>query len=869
MKLRAVCFVVALWGLTLNSAMADDAADLFAAARLGDAQRVVELLTADPGLVHARDAEGATPLHYAAASHRAATVAVLLARDAEVNAADARGMTPLHLAASAADVEVLRAVLAAGAGVNARNAQRETALHLAAQRMNAEALRILIEYGADVNAQDERGRTPMHVLGLAARDDELYAAEFEIFVKLLIEAGADPELLDADGVPAGQPRQEPPPPPPLRDTYRTYAQIGPLLAQYASAHPTIARSMSLGQSVQGRELWALNISDNVGVEEDEPEFKYISTMHGDEWTGTEMCLFLADYLLTNYGSNQQATNIVDNIDLWIVPLMNPDGYVAVERENANGIDLNRAFPEGTEGEPNSTAGREAEVAVIMNWSFANSFVCSANFHTGALVTNYPFDSDGMGSVYSPTPDDDLFIWMSEEYSRHNLPMWNSSSFYHGITNGADWYEVLGGMQDWNYRYMGDNEVTIELNYYPKIPSYSQIPGLWNDNRDAMLAYLETCLIGVRGIVTDAATGEPILATVRVVGRDHDVYTDPDVGDYHRMLRPGLYDLEFEAEGYDAVLVEDVEVKSGNAVVVDVQMWRTRLTAPNGGESLPAGVPTQITWTGNPSAQFHVQFTQNADETATVSDDFEDGSLGGDYTTGGNAVWIVTTSSAHGGIRAARSGTISHNGLSWLQRIVSGGEVRFWYRVSSESGWDFFNFLVDGEGLLHVSGESGWQQFVTTLPAGSHTLRWEYRKDGSVSNGSDCAWIDDLQLTQDLTTWTDVIALTAPGATETDWTPPALGEDYKVRVRSYSGGVYGAWDSSDAVFSVVEGWPAGDMDCDGTVNNADIPAFVLALTDPDDYLLAYPGCELLNGDIDGDGSFNNADIPAFVALLTGG
>jgi len=62
---------------------------------------------------------------------------------------------------------------------------------------------------------------------------------------------------------------------------------------------------------------------------------------------------------------------------------------------------------------------------------------------------------------------------------------------------------------------------------------------------------------------------------------------------------------------------------------------------------------------------------------------------------------------------------------------------------------------------------------------------------------------------------------------------------------------------------------GDMDCDGVVNNADIPAFVLALTDPDGYTSQYPGCDLMLGDVDGDGEFNNADIPAFVELLTGG
>ncbi|MBL8880640.1 MAG: hypothetical protein JNG88_16125 [Phycisphaerales bacterium] len=62
---------------------------------------------------------------------------------------------------------------------------------------------------------------------------------------------------------------------------------------------------------------------------------------------------------------------------------------------------------------------------------------------------------------------------------------------------------------------------------------------------------------------------------------------------------------------------------------------------------------------------------------------------------------------------------------------------------------------------------------------------------------------------------------------------------------------------------------GDMNCDGTVNNFDIDPFVLGLTDPDAYALAFPTCNVENGDVNGDGVFNNFDIDPFVALLTGG
>ncbi len=649
--------------------------------------------------------------------------------------------------------------------------------------------------------------------------------------------------------------------PALADTWPTYAEVGTTLANLETAYPALAKRYDLGLSVQSRHLWAIRISDNVLVEEDEPEFKYISTMHGDEITGVKMCLNLASWLLTNYGVDPQATNIVNNVELWIVPLMNPDGYDRSPRSryNNNGVDLNRNFPEGTNGDPNTTTGRQPETAVIMNWSFGRSFTLACNFHGGALVVNYPFDNDGMGSVFSPTPDEDLFVWISEQYSQHNLPMWNSAEFYHGITNGAEWYAIDGGMQDWDYRYMGGNEVTIELG--TKEPPASDIPTLWNDNRASMLAYIETCLIGVRGIVTDGLTGAPLTATVTVSGRNHNIYTDRDVGDYHRMLRPGTYGLNFTATGYDPVTVNNVVVSAGNATQVDVPMYGApQVVSPNGGELLTAGVPTTVTWTGNPAAQFHVQNTENYGSTGTVNDGFERTTLGPDYTTGGNAPWVTSTSSYHTGARSAKAGTITHSQTTWMTRTASGGNASFWYRVSSEPGYDYFNFYVDSTRLIHAAGTVNWTQYSTTVPAGTHTLKWEYTKDQSVSGGSDTAWIDDLQLITDNTVWTDIIALTAPGAMSTPWTPTNPGTQYKVRVRSYLGGNYGSWDESNATFSVVAPSADGDYDGDNDVDLVDFGWFQICFgpAPSTDCRAAF--------DFDGNGAVDLADLIEFVPLL---
>ena len=290
------------------------------------------------------------------------------------------------------------------------------------------------------------------------------------------------------------------------DSYETYATLTTKLMAFAEDYPAIARLSSLGQSIQGRELWALFISDNPDLEEDEPEFKYVSTMHGDEPVGTELCVLLIDRLLSDYGTDARITEIVDETALWIVPLMNPDGLELFQRGNANGIDLNRSFPvfptnySGTIfTQPLSTEGRQPEVAHIMNWTAANSFALSANLHTGALVVNYPYDhTPGISSgAPAPSPDEALFRAISLRYSILNLPMYDSAEFPLGVVNGSDWFAITGGMQDWNYRFAGVPEVTIELSDV-KRPFDTALAGLWADNEEAMLAYIEAAHLGLRG-----------------------------------------------------------------------------------------------------------------------------------------------------------------------------------------------------------------------------------------------------------------------------------------------------------------------------------------------------------------------------------
>jgi hypothetical protein len=355
--------------------------------------------------------------------------------------------------------------------------------------------------------------------------------------------------------------------------YHNYATMKDELNAYAEEYPEICRLYSLVQSVRRRELWAMLITNNPDEEEDEPEFKYISTIHGNELEGTEMCLYFIDLLLREYGTDERITNLVDSTAIWIVPLMNPDGFESGVRNNANHTDLNRDFPSPATMSENMFEGglpdismRQPEVQHIMDWTAMNSFVLSANFHIGEVVVLYPY-----AYTNERTPDDELFRDISSRYSMHNTTMWNNRRFTNGVVNGAGWYIHTGTLMDFCYSYLSCNAVTIELvKSQTNLPA-SEIHALWLDNRESMLSFLESVHIGIRGLITDKSTGGPLWAVVWVEGNGQPVFTDPEVGDYHRMLLPGTYNLIFNVPGYVPRSVKNITVEEGLTTRVDIEL----------------------------------------------------------------------------------------------------------------------------------------------------------------------------------------------------------------------------------------------------------------------------------------------------------
>ena len=368
---------------------------------------------------------------------------------------------------------------------------------------------------------------------------------------------------------------------------------------YAAMFPSITRLYSIGQSVEGRELLVIEISDNPGIHEPgEPEFKYIGNMHGNEVTGRETLLYLMQYLCNSYFNDSEVQMLVNSTRIHLMPSMNPDGYTRAQvgdregtigRYNAHGTDLNRNFPDRFgRTEPQ----RQPETLAVMQWLEEYPFVLSANFHNGALVANYPYDNSPNGSdVYTASPDDDLFRQVSLSYSNAHATMHlgqpcpgSSETFQNGITNGAAWYSINGGMQDYNYLNTNCFEITIEQGCQ-KYPEAYKLERIWNANKDALLAFLWQVHLGMKGFVTDEnGVGIPN-ATIAVLDRAHSV-TTAGSGDFWRLLVPGRYQVLVSASGYCSML-KSVQVLEGCVTQVNFTLRSLDQTITYTSEDIPS------------------------------------------------------------------------------------------------------------------------------------------------------------------------------------------------------------------------------------------------------------------------------------------
>ena len=362
------------------------------------------------------------------------------------------------------------------------------------------------------------------------------------------------------------------------DSYLTYSQYINMMEGFPNSVTNGANCslVDLGTLSTTNHRRILGIRLYKGNPDGKPKFLYTSTMHGDEVTGMILMLRLINEFCTSNDTRIQ--NILNNVDLFIFPCTNPDGtykggnntVTGAQRYNGNNVDLNRHFPDFDDGaHPDGASYYQDEAQWMMDLAQQYLFTMGANYHGGAEVMNYPWDT------YQPLHTDDAWWqYVSREYaqlcqavnSSYMITANSNGDTPSGITNGYAWYTITGSRQDYMNYYGQCREVTIECSK-SKTPSASQLPNFWNYNHNAMLTYIEECLNGIHGFVFDAETGQP-LQGVTVTVLNHDDFgsevSTHTLGDFHRPIKGGSYSLKFSKEGYCPHYL-DVTVADGQRV----------------------------------------------------------------------------------------------------------------------------------------------------------------------------------------------------------------------------------------------------------------------------------------------------------------
>jgi hypothetical protein len=252
----------------------------------------------------------------------------------------------------------------------------------------------------------------------------------------------------------------------------------------------ITQKFQIGSTIENRPMYAVKISDNPNINEDEPQVHINALIHAREPAGMMAVMYYMYYLLENYGTDPEVTYLVNNREIYFIPCMNPDGYEYNRSTNPNGggqwrknrrnnggsfgVDLNRNWGymwgynnTGSSGTPSSETYRgtapfsEPENQAVRNLCLQKNFKTALNYHTYSNLLLYPW-----GYINQPSPDNALFV----EYS-------NDMVAFNGYQNGQPpviLYDVNGATDDWMYGEQDAKPKIISMT--PEVGSSSD--GFW-------------------------------------------------------------------------------------------------------------------------------------------------------------------------------------------------------------------------------------------------------------------------------------------------------------------------------------------------------------------------------------------------------
>lgn len=295
--------------------------------------------------------------------------------------------------------------------------------------------------------------------------------------------------------------------------------------------PGLTALVELGRSVEGRPIWGLRLGHGARA-----RWRVLGAHHGDEASSVDLALATAVALVERSADDPAVAELLERDEVWVVPIVNPDGVAANTRTNALGVDLNRNYGEQwreAEWASGASAFSEPETRAVRMWASTRGFVGGLSMHSGAA---------NLGWVWNWTtarsPDEALLRAIAEDYAA----LAEVPGFW--LTNGADWYRTYGDTTDWAYARQGTLDFTLEVSEQ-KSPPRAELPAIIDAHIDAVIGFLTQPGVAA-GAVLDAETGRPVPATLRLIDGGA-IFTSDIAGRFARILGSAEAEVEVEVE----------------------------------------------------------------------------------------------------------------------------------------------------------------------------------------------------------------------------------------------------------------------------------------------------------------------------------
>ncbi|HCT75273.1 MAG TPA: hypothetical protein DGG94_11925 [Micromonosporaceae bacterium] len=333
--------------------------------------------------------------------------------------------------------------------------------------------------------------------------------------------------------------------PPADSAYHNYAEMVTAINNAANAYPNLVRVSTIGQSYEGRNIYAIKISDNVATDENEPELLFNSHLHAREHLTVEMALYLLNTFTGQYATDSRVRNAVDTREIWILPDLNPDGgeydiatgsYRSWRKNrqpnsgsSAIGTDLNRNFSYqwgccgGSSGSPSSDTYRGPSAFSAPETARVRDFVLSRriggvqqikaniDFHTYSELVLWPYGYTTANTAPGLNADQEA------TFRTIGIQMANSNGY--DPMQGSDLYITDGDITDWMW---GNQQIwTYTFEMYPAsggggfYPPDEVIPAQTSRNKTAVLILSEYADCPYRAIGKESqycgTPGTPVVA----------------------------------------------------------------------------------------------------------------------------------------------------------------------------------------------------------------------------------------------------------------------------------------------------------------------------------------------------------------------